>query len=65
MSMAALPDKCDCNVMLLNSQTIQSIKHRSTRIKELIKEYEEFYEAWLQRVHVVEHGENGVTPQMV
>jgi len=58
-------NKCDCHEMFLSHQTIQSIKYKSVRIKELIREYEEFYEAWLQRVHAVEHEENGITPQMV
>ena len=51
--------------MFLSHQTIQSIKYKSAKIKELIREYEEYYEAWLQRVRSIEHEENGVTPQMV
>lgn len=51
--------------MFLSHQTIQSIKYKSAKIKQLIQEYEEYYEAWLQRVRSVEHEENGVTPQMV
>lgn len=51
--------------MFLSHQTIQSIKYKSAKIKELIREYEEYYEAWLERVRSVEHEGNGVTPQMV
>ena len=58
-------NKCDCHEMLLSHQTIQSIKHKSAKIKELIREYEEYYDTWLQRVRAVEHDENGITPQMV
>ena len=51
--------------MFLSHQTIQNITYKSAKIKELIREYEEYYEAWLQRVRSVEHEGNGVTPQMV
>ena len=51
--------------MLLSHQTIQGIKYKSAKIKELIREYEEFYDEWLQRVRAVGHNENGITPQMV
>ncbi|KAK3735597.1 hypothetical protein QZH41_013716, partial [Actinostola sp. cb2023] len=58
--------KCDCHEMMLNHQTIQAIKDKSIRIKELIKEYEEFYETWLTKVKDVERDNNGhVTPDMV
>ena len=58
--------KCDCHEMMLNHQTIQAIKDKSLRIKELIKEYEEFYEKWLSKVRDVEHDDNGhITPNMV
>lgn len=65
IALTSAQNRCDCHEMLLSHQTIQSIKYKSARIKELIREYEEFYEAWLQRVRAVEHDENGVTPQMV
>ena len=57
--------------MLLSHQTIQSIKCQSTRIKELIREYEEFYENWLNKIKDLDNDANGhVTsslpqPQMV
>lgn len=58
--------KCDCHEMMLNHQTIQAIKDKSLRIKELIKEYEEFYEKWLVKVRDVERDDNGhITPNMV
>lgn len=57
--------RCDCHEMLLSHQTIQSIKFKSEKIKELIREYEEFYDGWLQRVRAIEHNENGATPEMV
>jgi len=58
--------KCDCHEMMLNHQTIQAIKDKSIRIKELIKEYEEFYEEWLKKVKDIERDDNGhVTPDMV
>ncbi|XP_031556522.1 uncharacterized protein LOC116293260 [Actinia tenebrosa] len=57
---------CDCHEMMLNHQTIQAIKDKSIRIKELIKEYEEFYEKWLTKVRDVERDDNGhITPNMV
>ncbi|KAM7434966.1 hypothetical protein ABFA07_015015 [Porites harrisoni] len=65
ISLTPAQNKCDCHEMLLSHQTIQSIKYKSTKIKELIREYEEFYDEWLQRVRAVEHNENGITPQMV
>ena len=49
----------------MSHQTIQNIKYKSERIKELIREYEEFYDGWLQRVRAVEHDGNGATPHMV
>lgn len=57
--------RCDCHEVFLSHQTIQNIKYKSERIKELIREYEEFYDGWLQRVRAVEHDGNGATPQMV
>ena len=51
--------------MFLSHQTVQTIKYKSAKIKELIREYEEYYDAWLQRVRSVEHEGNGITPQMV
>lgn len=65
ISLTPAQNICDCHEMFLSHQTIQSIKYKSTKIKELIREYEEYYEAWLQRVRTVEHEGNGVTPQMV
>lgn len=65
ISLTSAQNKCDCHEMLLSHQTIQSIKYKSAKVKELIREYEEFYDEWLQRVHAVEHNENGITPQMV
>lgn len=65
ISLTPAQNKCDCHEMLLSHQTIQSIKYKSAKIKELIREYEEFYDEWLQRVRAVEHNENGITPQMV
>ncbi|EDO38832.1 predicted protein [Nematostella vectensis] len=58
-------DKCDCHEMLLNNQTIQAIKTKSAKIRELIQEYEAFYEEWLTKVREVESNENGLTPHMV
>ena len=57
--------RCDCHEVFLSHQTIQNIKSKSERIKELIREYEEFYDGWLQRARAVERDENGATPQMV
>lgn len=57
--------RCDCHEVFLSHQTIQNIKYKSERIKELIREYEEFYDGWLQRVRAVERDGNGATPQMV
>ena len=65
ISLTPAQNICDCHEMFLSHQTIQNIKYKSTKIKELIREYEEYYEAWLQRVRTVEHEGNGVTPQMV
>lgn len=65
ISLTPAQNICDCHEMFLSHQTIQSIKYKSAKIKELIREYEEYYEAWLQRVRSVEHEGNGVTPQMV
>ena len=65
ISLTPAQNICDCHEMFLSHQTIQTIKYKSAKIKELIREYEEYYEAWLQRVRSVEHEGNGVTPQMV
>ena len=65
ISLTPAQNICDCHEMFLSHQTIQSIKYKSTKIKELIREYEEYYDDWLQRVRSVEHEGNGVTPQMV
>ena len=63
--------KCDCHEMLLSHKTVQSIKCQSARIKDLIREYEEFYEKWLEKIRSLDNEVNGhVTttkpqPQMV
>ena len=63
--------KCDCHEMLLSHQTIQTIKCQSARIKELIREYEEFYESWLNKIRELDNDVNGHVskaipqPQMV
>lgn len=65
ISLTTVPNSCDCHEMFLSHQTVQTIKYKSAKIKELIREYEEYYDAWLQRVRSVEHEGNGITPQMV
>lgn len=51
--------KCDCHEMLLSNQTIQNIKCKSARIKELIREYEQFYENWLLKIKDLDKETNG------
>lgn len=65
IALTSAQNSCDCHEMLLSHQTIQSIKCKSAKIKKLIQEYEEFYDAWLQRVRAIDQDENGITPQMV
>ena len=50
--------KCDCHEMLLGQQTIQNIHQKFSLMKQLAQEYEEFYEAWLDKVRGLD--EDGV-----
>ena len=66
MALSEIRGGCDCHEMLLGQQTIHNIQQKFLHIKQLVQEYDEFYEAWLKKVRAVETDENGhVMPQAV